>query len=99
MSQERARAVEIALGELRRAGGNERGLAARLARTHGAAPGCGHGLSPTPGRSTPPRSARTTRRSGRRRSRNEITWALRFRAVVLVLHGCFTGGERGWWWA
>ncbi|MFD5872160.1 hypothetical protein [Streptomyces sp. NPDC060322] len=35
MSQEHAQAVEIALGELRRAGGYERGLAARLARTHG----------------------------------------------------------------
>ncbi|WP_327122088.1 hypothetical protein OG206_32155 [Streptomyces sp. NBC_01341] len=35
VSQERAQAVEIALTELRRAGGYERGLAARLARAHG----------------------------------------------------------------
>ncbi|MEV5672145.1 hypothetical protein ACIQGA_31190 [[Kitasatospora] papulosa] len=35
VSQKRAQAVEIALTELRRAGGYQRGLAARLARTHG----------------------------------------------------------------
>ncbi|MGW4235090.1 hypothetical protein ACWEF9_38525 [Streptomyces sp. NPDC004980] len=35
MSAERAQAVEVALAELRRAGGYQRGLAARLARTHG----------------------------------------------------------------
>ncbi|MFJ4126571.1 hypothetical protein ACIP3U_35385 [[Kitasatospora] papulosa] len=35
MSQKRAQAVEIALTELRRAGGYERGLAARLAWAHG----------------------------------------------------------------
>ncbi|WP_405657857.1 hypothetical protein OG379_39565 [Streptomyces sp. NBC_01166] len=35
VSQKRAQAVEIALAELRRAGGYQRGLAARLARTHG----------------------------------------------------------------
>ncbi|MFJ8870584.1 hypothetical protein ACIRD6_33135 [Streptomyces sp. NPDC102473] len=35
VSQKRAQAVEIALAELHRAGGYQRGLAARLARTHG----------------------------------------------------------------
>ncbi|MEU4266165.1 hypothetical protein ACYCCF_30070 [Streptomyces argenteolus] len=35
VSAERAQAVEVALAELRRAGGYRRGLAARLARTHG----------------------------------------------------------------
>ncbi|MFJ8871345.1 hypothetical protein ACIRD6_37060 [Streptomyces sp. NPDC102473] len=35
MSQDRAQAVQIALTELRRAGGHQRGMAARLARTHG----------------------------------------------------------------
>ncbi|MFJ8621171.1 hypothetical protein ACIRD4_36010 [Streptomyces clavifer] len=35
MSAERARAVEVALAELRRAGGYRRGLAARLTREHG----------------------------------------------------------------
>ncbi|MFD6803805.1 hypothetical protein [Streptomyces cyaneofuscatus] len=35
VSVERAQAVEVALGELRREGGYRRGLAARLARAHG----------------------------------------------------------------
>ncbi|WP_329078080.1 hypothetical protein [[Kitasatospora] papulosa] len=35
MSHKRVQAVEIALTELRRAWGYQRGLAARLARTHG----------------------------------------------------------------
>ncbi|MFD7972879.1 hypothetical protein [Streptomyces clavifer] len=35
VSAERAQAVEVALAELRRAGGYQRGLAARLARIHG----------------------------------------------------------------
>ncbi|MFE9912920.1 hypothetical protein [Streptomyces clavifer] len=35
VSAERALAVKVALAELRRAGGYQRGLAARLARTHG----------------------------------------------------------------
>ncbi|MFG2594000.1 hypothetical protein [Streptomyces sp. NPDC048438] len=35
MSAERAQAVQVALAELRRAGEHQRGLAGRLARTHG----------------------------------------------------------------
>ncbi|MEU9496573.1 hypothetical protein AB0D73_32945 [Streptomyces sp. NPDC048215] len=35
VSAERARAVEVALAELRRAGGHQRGLPGRLARAHG----------------------------------------------------------------
>ncbi|WP_329238222.1 hypothetical protein OHB07_38110 [Streptomyces sp. NBC_00111] len=35
MSAERAQAVQVTLAELRRAGGHQRGLAGRLARTHG----------------------------------------------------------------
>ncbi|MFI6125342.1 hypothetical protein ACIBCU_37465 [Streptomyces sp. NPDC051064] len=35
VSAERAQAVQVALGELRRAGEHQRGLAGRLARTHG----------------------------------------------------------------
>ncbi|MFE1521335.1 hypothetical protein ACFW9I_31630 [[Kitasatospora] papulosa] len=35
MSTERAQAVQVALGELRRAGEHQRGLTGRLARTHG----------------------------------------------------------------
>ncbi|MGW0792613.1 hypothetical protein ACWD04_31440 [Streptomyces sp. NPDC002911] len=35
MSAERAQAFEVALTELRRAGGYQRGLAGRLARAHG----------------------------------------------------------------